>query len=502
MSRAFTLFNKKTGVILECAVPADKVNFERNRFSRRNIEVGIVRHAPGHVKSANINETAAAGSTGAGAIASRTDGGTSQKAQRTKLLQFLTNFQGNIKNKFKYTPVTPFAVKINEAFDINDVISRLSSSETDGKMDKRTTVTFGVEDDKGNLMRVTVRADKAADFERELSQYLSQVKQDRLDIGQNPQMRFSDEEGGGKPYDQTTEISMAEILYNMKDKFEIIDVDFPKIPKDVIYNVGDATYSTEAGMQDDQIPTDVDADIDMDVDMDIDGDMPMDADGTEMPADGLGGEDELSMDDEAVADFEEPTGDGDSGSILSQVMDMLKAQANAETARANAAAEQAKAEQARYTAQAASATLAKEEEMAKMELDLEEKKNREKEAKKLADLARYKVQSVSSVVREADEFETVQSLRRQRAMINAKYAADPADDNETRTYKARQRQQATIEIDAKIRQARNRERYLQDRQAGQQRQQPNQQQQNQSRNPNQQQNAQQQTNQQQNGNQI
>lgn len=494
VSRAFTLFNKKTGIILECAVPAENVNYQRNRFSRRNIDVGIVRHSHEHVRSGVIHETASAGSTGAGAIAVRTDG-PAQKSPRTNLLQFLTTFTGKVKNKFKYAPVTPFPLKINEAFDINDVISRLSSSESNGKLDKRTTVTFGVEDDKGNLMRITVRADKAQDFERELSQYLSQVKQDRLDIGQNPQMRFSDEDGGGKPYSDSTEISMAEILYNMKDKFEIIDVDFPTIPKDVVYNVGDASHTTGTAPQDDIMSDDTMPNDDMGADeLGQDAGEPEDnlppEDG--LPADqegGLGQDvDGTGLDDTAV-DFQEPA--GDSGSILAQVMDMLKAQANAEAAKANAAAEQAKAEQAKYTAQAASSTLAKEEELAKMELDLEEQKKKEKEARKLADLARYKVQNTAAMVREADEFETTQTLRRQRALINVKYAIDPNDDMETRQYKTRQRQQATVEIDAKIRQAKNRETYMQNRenadkvqqqkqqQQKQQQQQPNQNQQNQ-----------------------
>jgi hypothetical protein len=65
-------------------------------------------------------------------------------------------------------------------------------------------------------MKITVKADKAEELEREIAVYLSQ-NTDPLTGA--PVKLVADDQQKGSPKD----ISMAEILFNLKDKFEIID---------------------------------------------------------------------------------------------------------------------------------------------------------------------------------------------------------------------------------------------------------------------------------------
>src|SRR5271165_3043453 len=57
-------------------------------------------------------------------------------------------------------------------FDVADVLSKLEAAEKKAKVDK-DTVTFGLENEDGGIVRVYVRKDQAEEFEHALSQMLA-----------------------------------------------------------------------------------------------------------------------------------------------------------------------------------------------------------------------------------------------------------------------------------------------------------------------------------------
>ena len=408
-----------------------------------------------------LNETASGGAIGSGGIAVRTDGAIIAPQERLRLQNYLKKFSKRVTNRYKFHTVTPFPIKVTEAFDLQDVLSRLRGVE--GKAyGSRDNVTYGVEDDEGNIMKVTVTKDQAIDFESTLAQELADIE------------AFSVNGAEG------SDISMAELLYNLKDKFNIIDVEFPKIPTDVVYNADQATY--KAGddvpandqVDDNQVgsPDGLDGGLEGDeLDGEDDGfgpisnkNAPMDLNDVEGgdefgeegallgddDTEGLDGELPPEGDAEGVEDFEEPAQEE---SILDKVLTMLKAQAEAQTAQANAEAERARADQAEYSARAANATIAQEEELARMEAGIE------KQAKRLADIAKYRVQQANGIrgVNEGSENESEASIRREMASLAQKWAVEPTDDPDTRTYKNLQKANETRELQARMRSVKTRE---------------------------------------------
>lgn len=455
-----------------------------------------------------LNETAGGGAVGAGGVAVRTDGPGISGKQRRSLQDYLRKFQKRVVNRYKFAPVTPFPIRLGEAFDLQDVLSRLRGIE--GKaVEPRDNVTYGVEDDEGNIMKITVRKDQAAEFEAVLAHELADIE------------AFSVTGDEGK------DVSMAELLFNLKDKFDIIDVEFPKIPTDVVYNADQATVQPASQMPaNDQVTDDqtngdaMGGDLGMGMDGedelapvangndrmnldDISGDGIDDLEGGDVSGMGGGmggGEGEGGLDDlepegdaDGVEGFEEPP--ADEGSILDRVLDMLKAQAEAETAKANAEAEKYRADQAESSARAANATIAQQEELARMEADMEKQKDKEKQAKTLADIAKYRVQKASGMtMNEGDEGETVAMVRKLMSQLPVRWQVLPTDDVATRKYKNTMMANQMRELQARMRSARTREIYAKEqRDKGQD---PNQQQQNQQGNQqqNQQGNQQQQPN--------
>lgn len=414
-----------------------------------------------------LNETAGGGAVGAGGIAVRTDGPGLAGTQRRKLQDFLRNFNKKVMNQFAYYVVP---ASVTEAFDTEDVLSRLRGIEGK-KISPVDHVTYGVEDDEGNIMKVTVRKDQAAEFEAVLAHEMAAI--DAFSVtgqGQN--------------------VSMAELLYNLKDKFDIIDVQFPKIPTDVVYNADEASYSVgneqpstdvvgdaQTNLDDELGPaTDGETALDLGTLGDEEGELPPPGEGEELPP--------LEGDAEGVEDFAETP---DEGSILDKVLDMLKAQAEAQTAQAQAEAEKYRAEQAEYSARAAQATVAQEEELARMELEMQKQKEKEARAKKLADIAKFRVQQASGVT-EGDSGETVAMVRKMMAALPQKWEVFPNDSPETRAYKQRQQANEMRELQARMRTARTREIFQQQQRQEQNRQEQPQQnnQQNNQQNQNQQ----------------
>lgn len=396
-----------------------------------------------------LNETAGGGAIGSGGIATRTDGPGVTKSEGKSLKDFLAGFNSRVVNRFKYSMV-PFPIKVTESFDLQDVLSRLTGIEGRDSVSPSDNVTYGVEDAEGNVMKVTVKKDQGSEFETVLAHELAEIE------------AFTAAGSSGK------DISMAELLFNLKDKFDIIDVSFPKIPTDVVYNADKASYkATDDLPSDDQVSMDGDDMEGLDDPTDPNAVMDLDGMDDEEVGDELGdgdmelpdGEDDLSMDAEGVEEFSEPTDAvGSEGSILDKVLDMLKAQAEAQTAAAQADAEKYRAEQAEYSAKAASATVAQEEEMARMEAGLAKQKDAEKQSKKLADIAKYRVQQASGMaMNEAEEGETTQMIRRMMTQLPQKWLIGPDDDAKTAAYKNLQKSNAMRELQARMRTARARE---------------------------------------------
>lgn len=433
--QTYTLSDSETGILLSENISSSELGELLDTYT----EIGY---------NVTVSETASAGSVGAGAIAVNMSGDSSKIVPLKTMKMFMDSFNAKIKNKFEPKPCN-FTIKINEAFDMDSVFSRLSSMEKAGQPRPSEGTTFGIEDDNGNLMKVTVRADQAQEFEAEVATYLADIKSN---IAGMPAAKDS------------TEVSMAELLFKMKDKFDIIDVEFPTIPSDVIYNADKASYSAatpdvEAG----EMPAGVDDGTPADNPME-----PLDLtdfeDNTESPDTGaIGAEDEELGDAESVEDFgEEIGGESSEGSILTKVIDMLKSQAESEIEKHKADQEKARAEQARYTAQATQFAMKDEEEKLRYELEMEEEKRREKEARRLADMAKHKISktlSATAGIAESEEGLTTAMIQKLRAQAAERYRFTPTDTPEDKAYKTQQFAAYKRELDAKYRQALTKERY-------------------------------------------
>lgn len=249
-------------------------------------------------------------------------------------------------------------------FDAADVVSKLDAAEKKAKLEK-DTVTFGLENENGNIVRVYVRADQSDEFEQALAQMLSQSDSN------------NDKENNS--------MEIAEVLFKLKDKFDIVDVNWGDIPEDEEnqeQQVGGDMGAAGGGA----------------------GTMPMPGaggggaggapGGEENPIDqaaeeggeGEGEEGKNEGEDEMTAGGDE----GEARSALQSVIDMMKSDAKAKQAEAEARAAEARAKEAEWTAKAAAAKVKQEEEVLDMETHEKEEKDMEKEAKRLAKLAKYR----------------------------------------------------------------------------------------------------------------
>lgn len=254
-------------------------------------------------------------------------------------------------------------------FDAADVVSKLDAAEKKAKLEQ-DTVTFGLENDNGGLVRVYVRAEQADEFEQALAQMLANSDNN------------NDHEN--------TSMEIAEVLFKLKDKFDIVDVNWGDIPED---EEQEQTVGGEAGGAEGGLP----------------GAAPGGQPGAEsgLPGAAPGGENPIDQvaaeggEGEGEGEGEEGEGEmtaGDEGeakSALQDVIDMMKADAKAKQAEAEARAAEARAKEAEWTAKAAAAKVKQEEEVLDMETHEKEQKEMDKEAKRLAKLAKYRHQKAS-----------------------------------------------------------------------------------------------------------
>lgn len=401
------------------------------------------------------------------------------KAKLAKQRSFVGRLKGFLEQRSKAPNF-----RISESFDMDDIVSRLGGLEK-GNRPEEQVVSYGVEDDEGNLMRVSVRAEQAEEFEARLAQELADA------------MRRKEVTDGNKGF------SMAELLYNLNSEFDIVDVQFPTIPVDAVYNADKVSYGVA-----DTASENIGGEGDLGAEGEMGGEPPVDdlagfpdelpgEEGldpiTGEPAGGdlggdpnadplaVDGEEDPMVDDASVGEFpeDEVSAEPSEEGILQSVLAMLKADAEAKTAEANARAEEARAKQAEYTAMATDKAVTQQEEQARMELAMSNQKDQEKQAKKIADLAKFRVSNASStsqrafgegklsfgdfltVLTEGDEFDTMQTLNKEKAAIRLKYKPEPNDTPEATAYKSAAMRAAYKEVQAKIERVQASERYKQ-----------------------------------------
>lgn len=241
-------------------------------------------------------------------------------------------------------------------FDVADVLSKLEAAEKKAKVEK-DTVTFGLENEDGGIVRVYVRKDQADEFEQALSQMLAGSDNNKDN--------------------ENTSMEIAEVLFKLKDRYDIVDVDWGDIPEDEEQE--QQTVGGEGGQPgaEGQQPP-------------IDGQQP----GAEGQPGGEGGS-ENPIDQAAGEEGGLDSGDGMGGdeegakSALDSVIDLMKADAKAKQAEADARAAEARAKEAEWTAKASSIKVKQEEKILDMETHEKEIKKQEKEAKTLARLAKH-----------------------------------------------------------------------------------------------------------------
>lgn len=251
-------------------------------------------------------------------------------------------------------------------FDAADVISKLEAAEKKEKLD-RDTVSFGLKDDDGDIVQVYVPKDQSEEFEYALSHMLA-----NSDFN-------SDKENSS--------MEIAEVLFKLKDRFNIIDVDWGEIPEDEEQEQQTLAGGEEGGEEgaEGENPIDQAAA----ENNDEEGAEGMEAGGEETNA-GFGGDEEQAK------------------SALDSVIDMMKADAKARKAEADARAAEARAKEAEWTAIATSNKVKQEEKILDIESHEKQEKQQEKEAKRLAQLARYqhnKASEYSSVLHGSAEEE-------------------------------------------------------------------------------------------------
>lgn len=234
-------------------------------------------------------------------------------------------------------------------FDASDVISKMDSAERKVKAADDTTA-FGMEDEDGNLVKVYVRNNQAEEFEQTLAALLAGADQD--------------------DDDRNSSVEIAEVLFQLKDKYEIVDVEWPTIQ-------GDEEEEQEVE-GDDEAPEGEGEDDEMDMEASVQAE------------DGEGASIEGDLDAELGDDGGMDGGEDAAASALTQVIDALKADAEARQAEAKAKEAEANAKEAEYTAKASASKVTQEEQILDMEAYNDDKKNQDKEAKTLAQLAKYK----------------------------------------------------------------------------------------------------------------
>lgn len=216
-------------------------------------------------------------------------------------------------------------------FDSSHVSSILSKLSAVGNNTPDTEVKdFGFADSEGNIIKVSVNATQADDFKSTLSKLLA-------DYTENEQS-----------------IEVAEVLFNLRNKFDIVDVKWPKVVED--------EEPVQTGAE---------------------------------PQDGVNAANP-EVDDVAIDSGAEPAPQaapsGDISGAMDAMLSALIADAEARRQEAVARAAEARAQEADSAARMSAQKMSAEEEVADMEAFYTSQNEEQKEAKKLAKLAKYRHQ--------------------------------------------------------------------------------------------------------------
>lgn len=293
-----------------------------------------------------MDAAAPAASTGASAIAATPGslfaGGVidskKEKRKKTKMMRRIMNMKESL------------GVDLGGVdFDASDIISRIDAAVKKTEQNDDTTA-FGLEDEDGNMVKVYVRDEQAKDFEHQLATMLAGEDDDANQ--------------------ETTSLEIAEVLFKLKDKFDIVDVEWPGIE-------GDEEEEQEMAGAEGGLGAEAGAEGGLDAEA---GAETGDLSGVEGDEAGLDAEGDMTADEEGAE------------SALKQVIDMMKSDAEAKKAEADARTAEAKAKEAEFTAQSSANKVRKEEQIYDMEAAEKEKSEQDKETQQLAKLARFQHQ--------------------------------------------------------------------------------------------------------------
>lgn len=291
-----------------------------------------------------LKEDAGAGSTGAGGIAA-----VPTRVMRRRRTKLIRRPLGTDVEKIKYS--NPVNESVDDTTNVSSIVARLNSAKHRGDTD-RPYVTFGLEDQRGNTIRVKVAADQAHEFEQALAQTLEDDDNDPRDIG--------------------------EVIYDFKDRFDILGVEWPR-------------DSLEEADEESEEPAEEPAD-------EVEDELPPTEDEV----------DELPPIGEPVA----PPADSSNKELnttLLAIVDMLKAEIEAKKAEARAREKEAEALQAKYATEIAQNKVKAEQDILDMEAWNKKNSAEQKEARKLAMLAKYRYEKAQSDEedRELDSYKMV-----------------------------------------------------------------------------------------------
>lgn len=240
-------------------------------------------------------------------------------------------------------------IKLGESnapeFNSFDVKSKMTNAERTGKL-KKDSAVYGIEDEDGNITKVYVDKNQEHDFKNTLSTMLK--NDDKLDV--------------------------AEILFDLRNTFNILFVEWPKMPEDEeTVNVLD---KKEGEPDEEGKPGE-------------EGALPKEGEEGAAPAEPLP---------------PEPAAPAapDSESILLKVIDMLRADADAKKAESLAKAKESEAETAKFSVQLSNIKVKNEEDMLKADDYFKKQSEAKKDQERIAKLAKYRNEVVKNTTYEAD----------------------------------------------------------------------------------------------------
>ena len=317
-----------------------------------------------------LKESASGGASSAGGVANNrgslfgggkeANGGTTIMLRRMGFVEVgeLPTKPKAKKQLFKSLKEDDNSLASAKPFDYQETLAKLDQAVKSAGERKENIAVFGLEDDEGKIVKVYVDKEEASKFEDALAQLLA-----------DNDTVFADED------EPKTETEIAEILYKLKDDFNIRDVE----------------WGTIQGDEEEEF--------------DVGGEEGLEGEGEE----GLEGEGELGDEDLEGEDLE---GEGLEGegvadeenamTALQSVIQMMQADSDARKAEALARQSEAEAVIAKNAAAAAQAQVDKQEDLLDMQTAEKAEKAARKEAETLAKLAKYKKEVGGEVELEVD----------------------------------------------------------------------------------------------------